>query len=125
MTEQVPIETAELVRRVYAAFNARRIDELVGVMSPDVDWPDMIEHVRVHGPHEVRAYWARQFESIDPKVEPVGVTVDPDGRVGVDVHQVVRAHDGALLADQRVRHVYTLRDGLITRMDVEAAGPDS
>jgi ketosteroid isomerase-like protein len=73
----------------------------------------------------VRAYWARQFESIDPKVEPVGVTVDPDGRVGVDVHQVVRAHDGALLADQRVRHVYTLRDGLITRMDVEAAGPDS
>jgi len=36
---------------------------------------------------------------------------------------VVRDTDGNLLSDQRVRHVYRVRDGLIERMDVE--GPVS
>jgi hypothetical protein len=41
------------------------------------------------------------------------------GRVVIDVRQVVRGADGELLADQHVRHVYTLRDGLIARMEIE------
>jgi hypothetical protein len=39
--------------------------------------------------------------------------------VAVSVHQVVRDLDGELVAENDVRHVYTLRDGLITAMDVE------
>jgi hypothetical protein len=35
------------------------------------------------------------------------------------VHQVVRALDGATLADDRVVHVYAFRDGLVARMDIE------
>jgi hypothetical protein len=34
------------------------------------------------------------------------------------VHQLVRALDGAVIADREVTHVYSLRDGLIARMDV-------
>ena len=44
----------------------------------------------------------------------------PDGRVAVEVAQVVRALDGALLREATVRHVYTFRDGLVARMDVDA-----
>jgi hypothetical protein len=36
------------------------------------------------------------------------------------VAQVVRALDGALLREATVRHVYTFRDGLVARMDMEA-----
>ncbi len=36
----------------------------------------------------------------------------------MDVHQVVRDPDGEIVADGRVQHVYTLRDGLVVRMDV-------
>ena len=43
----------------------------------------------------------------------------PDGRVAVDIHQMVRDRAGGVLADERVVHVWTLRDGLVTRMDVE------
>jgi hypothetical protein len=43
-----------------------------------------------------------------------------DGRVAVEVAQVVRSLDGAVLSEAAVRHVYTLRDGLVARMDVEA-----
>jgi hypothetical protein len=45
---------------------------------------------------------------IDPRVEPISITARPDGRVAVDVHQVVRNLDGELLSDSRVLHVYTL-----------------
>ncbi len=36
----------------------------------------------------------------------------------VDVHQVVRDTTGELLADTMVQHAYTIRDGLVSRMDV-------
>ena len=70
------------------------------------------------GRDAVRDYWARQFEQIDPRVDPVGFSQDEDERISVDVHQVIRGLDGAVLADSRVIHVYAFRDGLIERMDV-------
>src|SRR6266536_5864412 len=98
----------ELLRDVYAAFNRRDIDAVLAVMHPDVDWPNAFEGGRVAGHEGVRAYWTRQFEQIDPRVEPVGMTTLDDGRVSMTVHQLVRALDGSVLADREVRHVYTL-----------------
>jgi hypothetical protein len=55
---------------------------------------------------------------IDSRVEPEGFTTDAEGRVVVDVHQVVRDTAGELLSDGRVEHVYTIRDGLVERMEI-------
>jgi hypothetical protein len=47
-----------------------------------------------------------------------------DGRVAVDVHQVARdANTGEVLVDERVRHIFTFRDGLVARFDIEGAKP--
>lgn len=105
-------------RDLYAAFNRREIDVVIAAMHPDVDWPNGFEGGREHGHDAVRAYWTRQFELIDSQVEPVRVRPLDDGRVAVDVHQVVRAPGGDLLSDRQVVHIYTLRDGLVERMDI-------
>jgi hypothetical protein len=42
--------------------------------------------------------------------------------VRADVRQVVRELDGTVLSDASVRHTFTLRDGLIARMEV-SGGP--
>ena len=110
----------ELLQRAYAAFNARDIDGALALMQPDVDWPNELDHTRVHGHAAVRAYWTHQFRVIDPNVEPTNISADADGRLLVDVHQVVRDLDGAVQSDGRVSHVYTLRDGLVARMDIVA-----
>ena len=107
----------ELLRRAYEAFNARDLDTALALMQQDVDWPNAIDGVRGHD--AVRAYWKRQFETIDPRVEPESIE-EVEGRVVAAVHQVVRDREGTVLADQRVRHVYTVRDGLIARMEIEA-----
>ena len=112
----------QLLLRAYAAFNARDSDAAVALMRPDVDWPNAIAGGRVVGREEVRAYWAAQFAEIDPRVEPVRIAARRDGRFAVDVHQVVRALDGSVIAENDVVHVYELRDGLVARMDIEEPG---
>ncbi len=122
----MPPESAEqLLRRAYEAFNARDIEAALALMHPDVDWPNGMEGGRELGREAVRAYWTRQFSVIDSHVEPVGITEDAEGRSVVDVHQVVRDPAGAVISDRRVEHVYTIRDGLIERMDIVEPGDDA
>jgi ketosteroid isomerase-like protein len=103
---------------LYSAFNARDLEGVLAAMAPDVDWPNAWEGGRVVGREAVRAYWTRQWAQISPTVTPVRTTALADGRVAVEVAQVVRSLDGTLLREATVRHVYTFRDGLVARMDV-------
>jgi ketosteroid isomerase-like protein len=109
----------ELLRRAYAAFNARDIGGALALMHPDVDWPNGMEGGRVEGHDALRAYWERQFKLIDSRVEPEAFEDLPYGRLSVTVHQRVRDLDGNVVSDGHVRHVYDLRDGLIVRMDID------
>jgi hypothetical protein len=87
-------------------------------MHPDVDWPNGMEGGREHGRDAVREYWTRQFTMIDGHVEPERLETGDDGRVTVDVHQVVRDLDGNLVSDGYVQHVYSFRDGLVSHMEI-------
>jgi ketosteroid isomerase-like protein len=108
----------ELLQAVYAAFNRRDIETVLAEMHPEVDWPNGMEGGRVLGKSAVRDYWKRQFESLNPQVEPQGFSAEADGRIAVAVHQVVHDHDGKLLVDQAIQHVYDIRDGQIRSMEI-------
>jgi len=110
----------EMLQRVYAAFNRREIETVLVEMHPNVDWPNGMEGGRVLGTAGVRDYWRRQFELLDPRVEPQNFTAEADGRITVDVHQVVHDKAGKLLANQMVQHVYEIRNGLIRSMEIRA-----
>jgi ketosteroid isomerase-like protein len=107
-----------MIATAYAAFNARDIERALEAMHPDVEWANGMEGGYVHGHQAVREYWTRQWTQIDPHVEPQRFTVDDAGRIVVDVHQVVRDLAGRVVSDQMVQHVYEIRDGLVTRMEV-------
>ena len=115
----VKAATSELIRRTYTAFNQRDVDAALAGLCKDVEWPNVLEGTYLRGHDAVRAYWLEQFESTSPMVEPYGMTERADGRVAVDVHQVIRTLDGYVLVDRDVRHVLTLRDGRVARMEVE------
>jgi ketosteroid isomerase-like protein len=109
----------ELIQAIYGAFNRREIDAVLATMHPDVDWPNGMEGGRVHGIAKVRDYWTRQWSMINPRVEPLRIEDDEQGQTVVEVHQVVRDLSGNLLVDQIIHHTYTIRNGLIERMDIE------
>ena len=111
----------DLIIAAYKAFNAREIDTILAMLRPDVDWPNGMEGGRVNGRHNVRQYWTRY--SLARRGDPECSIGEEDeaGRSVVRVHQVVHDLAGNLVVDQFVEHVYTIRDGLIERMDIREA----
>jgi nuclear transport factor 2 (NTF2) superfamily protein len=108
-----------LLRTLYDAFNVRQIESVLAALSAEVDWPNAWEGGRLHGHDEVRDYWTRQWQAIDPTVDPIAFTTRPDGSIAVRVHQVVHDRDGVLISEGDVVHVYRFEDDVVVRMDVE------
>jgi hypothetical protein len=77
-----------------------------------------MEGGHVFGHAGIREYWARQWGLINPSVEPKSFTNTDDGRIAVEVHQVVRDLSGNLLKDATVQHIYTFEDSLIKSMEI-------
>jgi hypothetical protein len=119
MANDSMVGNRELLIVAYREFNARHIDAVLALMHPDVVWPNGMEGGYVHGRDGVCAYWTRQWGLIDPNVEPLSMEKDEKGRTVVEVHQVVRDLNGKLLIDTIVHHAYTIRAGLIERMEIE------
>lgn len=91
---------------IYTAFNRRDLEPILALLHPGVEWPNGMEGGWVHGREGVRAYWTRQWTVLDPHVDPVRFEADDEGRIIVDVHQVVRDLAGKVLLDRTVQHVY-------------------
>lgn len=109
----------DLIHKAYTAFNARDIDKALSTMHPDIQWPKSFEGGYITGHDEIRAYWTRQWAEIDPNVQPVGMEERQDGTLEITVHQEVKDMRGELLFEGTVKHIYTMQDGLLRRMDIE------
>jgi hypothetical protein len=108
----------EVLLTAYRDFNARNIDAVVSQMHPEVAWANGMEGGHVYGKEAVRAYWTRQFTTLNPQVTPLSIRPDNSGQWIVEVHQVVHDIKGNLLIDTTVYHTYRFREGLIARMDI-------
>jgi hypothetical protein len=113
----------DLLAFAYKYFNARDIDSVLKTMHEDVDWPNGMEGGRVLGHRAVRDYWTRQWDVVDPHVEPVSFATDPSGRTVVQVHQTVRDLGGNVILDCMVEHIYLIEDGLIRSMEILNSEP--
>ncbi|MDF2381288.1 nuclear transport factor 2 family protein [Nostoc ellipsosporum NOK] len=109
----------QLLHTAYAAFNARDINTALSTMHPDVQWPKAFEGGYATGHEAIREYWTRQWKEIDPHVDPLDIEERADGLLTVTVQQQVKDLQGSILFNGQVKHVYTLQDGLLRRMDIE------
>ena len=108
----------DLLERMYSEFNARDIETLLKRLRSEVVWPNGMDGGVVHGTAAVRHYWTRQWDQINPKVEPIGFSESVDGRLAVIVQQVVRDLAGAVLKDTIVQLPDTFDGDLIQAMEI-------
>ena len=109
----------DLIKKAYNAFNERNIDAALATMQPNVQWSKAWEGGYISGHEEIKKYWTRQWTEINPHVEPIGFSERPNGSLEVNVHQHVKELNGTLLFDGNVKHIYSFKDGLIMKMDIE------
>lgn len=109
----------DILIRAYRSFNERDIDGVLLLMDANVHWPNGWEGGYVEGHEEVRNYWTRQWEELNPNVQPVSFKENDKGAIEVNVHQVVKDRKGNIVADGVVTHVYVIEDGLIKKMEIE------
>lgn len=109
----------DLIRKAYAAFNARDIDQALSTMQPQVQWAKAWEGGYISGHQEIKSYWTRQWSELNPKVDPIGFSARQNGSLEVEVHQTVKDLQGTLVFEGPVKHIYTFEDGLIGTMDIE------
>lgn len=109
-----------LLNGMYVKFNERDINGVLAQMQPGVKWPNGWEGGYVHGYDEVRDYWTRQWAVLNPIVTPEAFTELEDGRIDTLVKQVVKDLQGNTVFNGFVKHIYTIKDGLICTMEIEA-----
>jgi len=119
MDDEQMLKNEALIKKAYAGFNNRNIDAVLAIMHPNIHWPKAFEGGYVIGHEAVRTYWTRQWSEINPKVEPLAITERPDGKVEVEVDQLVKDLEGNILFDGKVKHVYVIAGGLLQQMDIE------
>ncbi len=113
------IQIHNLIKKAYSAFNSRDINTALSTFHSDVQWPKAFEGGYVSGHDEIRRYWTRQWSEINPNVEPIGFNERQNGTLEVTVHQTVKDLQGNLLFDGAVKHIYTIQDDLLRKMDIE------
>jgi hypothetical protein len=96
----------QLLQNLYDAFNRREIDRIIELMDVNVKWANGMEGGFIYGSERVREYWQKQFETIDPQLEPLKFETDERDRRIVTIKQIVRDFPLNLLLKQIVRQIF-------------------
>ncbi|ATC24148.1 hypothetical protein EIB18_06490 [Caulobacter vibrioides] len=108
------------ITQLYEAFNRRAFDRCIAMLAPDVSWPDELEDRRLEGLDAVRAYLDHAIAPLRVCYQPIALFTPSPGQIEVLARQtVLSATDGSLWSSLRVRHRYTIKDGLFTHLESE------
>jgi len=107
---------ANVLLKAYEAFNARDIEAVLALMCEDVNLENALTRDRVIGKAKVRDLWLLQWKHGNPKLEPLKV-YEEDGKMVILSRHTATDADGRMMTDQEIEEVYTIRDGLVARMD--------
>ena len=110
-----------ILSQAYNAFNKRDIDGVLCFLDADVDWPNGMEGGIEHGHQAVRDYWTRQWEMVNPHVEPIRIEKISDNQYDVTVHQLVKNMQGEIILEEEIHHFYTFKNNIVIEMRIVKA----
>jgi hypothetical protein len=107
-----------LLQRAYRLFNTRQVDDLLAMMTDDVEWPDVANAKVLHGKEAIRRYWEDQFAVADPLVRPTDFIEAGDDLVAVIDQRIFDLEGQPLGPPMVVLHRYEFVGDLVRRMRV-------
>ncbi|MEC9347902.1 MAG: nuclear transport factor 2 family protein [Pseudomonadota bacterium] len=111
--------------RLYENFRNRDVDAMLAMMSPDVEWARDTGDGYLSGHDALRQHWHREWQDFATYLDPQSFSVTRNERTAVQVIRTVRDLQGRRLSETTLGHIFTIRDGLIVRLDIrESRAPD-
>jgi ketosteroid isomerase-like protein len=125
-------ENVELLRRAYEVFDTD-VEALLSFLDPEIDWVspgDSIEPGPRHGHQGVRDAYAATATAWERPTHTAEDFIDAGEKVLVSVTFRGRGRGSGMEAEQREFHVWTVREGMVSRFEwfyrreeaLEAAG---
>jgi len=110
------------ITSLWTALNHQDVETALAQLHPDVDWQDIMNGGRHKGVEAVRAYWAGVYALITSGSSSIDYRPIDGDRVAARMLHVIHDKKGALWSEETMTHVFTFRDGLISRMDLDEPG---
>src|SRR5688500_9320724 len=110
------IDSFEMLRHLYNAFNERNIDRAFEVIHPDAVWANRMEGGVVKGHQGIREYWTRQWSYMKWRVRPMSLQMADQEPYVVQAHQIIRDLSGIIVSIRDLQHIFQIEDGLIKTM---------
>ena len=112
-------ENLEVVRRAFATFNARAVDDLVGLSDPDSEWLPFRAQLEgmVYRGHEGIRQWVRDMDDDWEafRIDPVEFH-NRDDRIVVIGHVQALGRTSGVDVDSEAGFLFELRGGRIVRV---------
>lgn len=108
----------DLIVRLHQALDRRDLDAAMAFFHPQARFRDYLDEGEIIGPDAVRAFYQRLFETLAPGIDVLAVTALPDGRLRTELQVSVRDRAGKFWSDGRTLATYTVRDGLISAVEL-------
>jgi len=114
-------QNVEIVRSMFEAFERQDEGALLALADPDVEihpsWDSLSSGVR-HGPDEFRKFWREWPSFWDAYSLEPREFVDAGEHVVVILYERARSRPGSTEIEDEFAHVWTVRDGKVTRVAV-------
>jgi hypothetical protein len=112
----------DLIVRLHQALDRQDLDAVMAMFHPEARFGDPLDDGEIVGPAGVRAFYRRLFDTLSPGVDVLAVTALPDGRLQAELQVSVRDRAGKFWSDSKTLATYTLRDGLISAVELADEG---
>lgn len=113
------MNSEQLIRDAYDAFNRKDADRALAALHPDVEWANG-EGGFVHGHREVRDHWQQQWKAANPTIQPLRFLPGAnEEQVTVEIRLLVRDQQDNVMSDHTMRNIFVLERGLIKSMQIE------
>ncbi len=106
------------LRNSYAAFNAGDLERAAEIMANDVEWPDQLEGITLHGKAEALEYLKRLATVQRHHYEVVHCHWNDQGDMVASLLRTVSSPGGEVISNGLIRHVYRFQCGKVVRMQI-------
>lgn len=107
------------ITELRSAINRHDFEAALALLHPDVDWQDILHGGRLHGAAAVRAYWTEIRDLLTTGASPISHRMIGDDRIAVRMLHSVTGKAGKPWGEEVLTQVFTFKDGLIIRMDLD------